>query len=113
MLRIGYKASAEQFGARDLLVHARYGKAALFAIGLPYGGKNLGIDQSQQFVAGFGRVDDDYLLVHVHLGSGKADAGRGIHGFCHVGNQAAYALVYFRYWRRDLVQAGIGIAQDR
>ena len=73
---------------------------------------DLRIDEHDQRVAPLGHVDHDDLLVHVDLGRGQADAGRGVHGFGHVGDELLQRLVEDGDRGGDLVQPGIGVAKD-
>jgi len=77
------------FGAFDLVVDAGHRQAALLADLNAVAFDELRIDQHQQLIARFGRVDDDQPFVYVDLGRGQADAGRFVHRFGHVARQTA------------------------
>ena len=76
-------------GALDPLEDARHRKATLLALLLPLKILQTRIDERQQLVPLFRNIDDDNLLVDIHLSRRQTDTGRLVHGFGHVGNQAS------------------------
>jgi len=51
-----------------------------------------------RLVAVFRDVHHNDALVHVHLAGSEADAGSGIHGLQHVGDQGSYRIVDLAHW---------------
>jgi len=100
--------------ALDAVIDAGHRQAA-FVVDLLFfaGPGDFRVDENHQLFLGFGHVDGDHALVHVHLGRGQADARRVVHGIRHVGHQLAQALgTEFGNRLGNLVQARVGIAED-
>ena len=99
--------------AFDLVVVAGDGQAPFLLLGLAFGRKDLGIDQHLEVVAGLGDIDDDELLVNVHLGGRQSDARRRIHRLGHVADELLELRGEGRNGGRHLVEAGIRIFSIR
>ncbi len=70
------------------VIDARHRQAAFVVdLLLGTGPGNLGIDEHLEVIMGFGRVNDDQLLMHVDLGRRQAHAWRFIHGLGHIGGE--------------------------
>src|SRR5262245_38171110 len=105
-------AHLDALGALHQLVDAGHGKATFLDVRLSGRFHDLGVHQHDQRVVPVGDVDHDDLLVHVDLGGREADARRRVHGFGHVGDELLQALVEHGDRRSDLVEAGVGVAED-
>ena len=61
----------------------------------------------------FGKVDNDNALLDIDLGCRQTNAARFIHGFGHVRSQLADTLVHRGNGLGNLVQALVGVDQNR
>ena len=99
--------------ALDAIVNAGDGQAAFIASNtfraLP---EHFRIDQHHGLIALFGHIDDDQPFVNIHLCRCQANAIGFVHGFQHVGNQGANAVIHRLDRLGDGVQARVGITED-
>ena len=109
-------AGANTVRAVDLGVLIGNGKAAL-AIGLERVGRpdDLRIDEDAGIANGlaalllrFLQVDDEDALRHADLDGGEADAGRGIHGVEHIGDELAQIVVHGLHRPGNLPEQRVG-----
>lgn len=107
------RTHAHFFGPFDIVVNARHRKATLFVDHLLVTRPDdLGVDEGVQFVVRIRYVNDDDPLMHVHLGGRETHAGRGVHGFGHIGHEPADAVVDHLHRLRNLVQPFVRVIED-
>ncbi len=100
-------------GTLDVFKDARHRQAALFVNGgLAARFDDFGIDEDLQGIAGLGKIDHDHPKVHIDLRGSKADAWSVVHGFGHVSNQLANRVIDLLDRTGELLQPGIGVAED-
>ena len=95
----------------DQLVDRRHREAAFLDIGHADRFDDFRVDEHDERIAALGNVDHDDLLVHVDLGRGQPDSGRGVHGFGHVGDQLFQAFVEDGDRGSHFMQPGVGVAE--
>ena len=60
----------------------------------------------------FGYINDNHLFVDIDLRRRQTDTRRLVHGFRHVGDQFADAVINLEHRHGDLFQTGIGETQN-
>ena len=80
----------------DVFIKTGYREAAfLHGFALAIQNLNLWVNKHPRFSLVVGQVHNDDLLVHVHLRSGQANAGRIVHGLEHVVDQRKVSVRQF------------------
>jgi hypothetical protein len=99
--------------ALDAIVNAGYRQAALISANtLGTQPEHFWVDQHHRLIAFFGHVDDDQPFVNIHLCCRQADAIGFVHGFQHVADQAANAVIHRLDRLGDGVQARVWVTED-
>ena len=106
------RLDANVFRPRHRLVEAGHGEAAFVALLLALRQLDHRIDERQRLIPSFGHVHHQHTLVDIHLGGGKADAGRRVHGLEQVVDEAHDRLVHRRHRSGLGAQARVGIAEN-
>ena len=97
----------------NLFIEAGYRQTALlhrFFFAVQY--FHLRVDKHPGLVLVLGQIHNDDLFVNVHLGGGKANARRIVHGLQHVVDQLAVGVRHLLNRLGDGAQAGIRVFEN-
>jgi hypothetical protein len=87
-------------------------RTRILAHRLAFAPEDFRIEEDPGLALVLGHVNDDEPVMPVHLGSGQADSGGGIHGLEHVGDLALQRRIEHGHRRCLGAQPWIGILKN-